>query len=91
MGIGLDNPLHIAIVLLVILLLFGAKRLPELGKSLGEGMRGFKDSVTGADTSHHVAEVTAAPPAPPAPPLVAEPVATQPRAAEPVGTAHDRS
>ena len=46
MALGLDNPVHLAIVLLTVLLLFGAKRLPELGRSLGEGMRGFKDSVT---------------------------------------------
>jgi sec-independent protein translocase protein TatA len=45
---GLDSPLHILIVLLVVLLVFGAKRLPELGRSLGTGMREFKDSVTGA-------------------------------------------
>ncbi len=45
--IGLDNPLHIAMVLVVLLLVFGAKRLPEMGKSLGEGLRGFKQSITG--------------------------------------------
>jgi sec-independent protein translocase protein TatA len=45
--IGLENPLHIAIVLVVVLLVFGAKRLPEMGKSLGEGLRGFKESVSG--------------------------------------------
>lgn len=44
---GLDNPLHIAVLLLIILLVFGAKRLPELGRSLGGGMREFKQSVTG--------------------------------------------
>ena len=44
---GLDNPLHIAFVLLVVLLVFGAKRLPELGRSLGSGMRGFKDALSG--------------------------------------------
>jgi len=32
--------------LIVLLLVFGAKRLPEMGKSLGEGLRGFKDSLT---------------------------------------------
>jgi sec-independent protein translocase protein TatA len=48
MGIGLDNPVHLAIVLVIVLLLFGAKRLPEIGRSLGEGMRGFKDSITAA-------------------------------------------
>jgi sec-independent protein translocase protein TatA len=45
--VGLDNPLHIALVLVVVLLLFGAKRLPEMGRSLGEGLRGFKDSMQG--------------------------------------------
>jgi sec-independent protein translocase protein TatA len=45
--IGLENPLHIALILIVVLMVFGAKRLPEMGKSLGEGLRGFKDSVSG--------------------------------------------
>ncbi|HEV8460501.1 MAG TPA: twin-arginine translocase TatA/TatE family subunit, partial [Gaiellaceae bacterium] len=38
---------EIILLLLVALLLFGAKRLPEIGKSLGTGMREFKDSVSG--------------------------------------------
>jgi sec-independent protein translocase protein TatA len=40
---------EIIIILLVLLLLFGAKRLPEMGRSLGRGMREFKDAVTGKD------------------------------------------
>lgn len=44
---GLDNPLHIAFLVVVLLLVFGAKRLPEIGRSLGSGMREFKTSVTG--------------------------------------------
>jgi sec-independent protein translocase protein TatA len=44
------GPLELIIILLVVLLLFGAKRLPELGRSLGSGMREFKDSVTGKDS-----------------------------------------
>jgi sec-independent protein translocase protein TatA len=44
---GLDNPIHIVFLLIVLLLVFGAKRLPEMGKSLGTGMRGFKDSLSG--------------------------------------------
>ena len=39
----------ILILLLVVLLVFGPKRLPEMGRSLGKGMREFKDSVTGKD------------------------------------------
>jgi sec-independent protein translocase protein TatA len=49
---GLDNPLHIIFIVVVLLLLFGAKRLPEIGRSLGTGMREFKQSVTGEATSH---------------------------------------
>lgn len=45
--IGLENPLHIALILIVVLLVFGAKRLPEMGKSLGTGLRGFKESLSG--------------------------------------------
>ena len=44
--IGLDNPLHIAFLLIVLLLVFGAKRLPEMGRTLGTGMREFKESLT---------------------------------------------
>ena len=36
------GPLEIAIVLVIVLIVFGPKRLPELGKSLGEGIRGFR-------------------------------------------------
>ena len=44
--IGLTSPTHLALLLLIALCLFGAKRLPEIGRSLGSGMREFKDSVT---------------------------------------------
>ena len=43
-GIG---PLEIIIVLVIVLVIFGPKRLPDLGRSLGSGMREFKDSITG--------------------------------------------
>ncbi len=52
---GLGNPIHILILLLVLLLVFGAKRLPEIGRSLGDGMRGFKDSLSG--TQSHTASL----------------------------------
>jgi len=45
--LGLENPLHILFLLVIVLLLFGAKRLPEMGRSLGAGLRGFKESVRG--------------------------------------------
>jgi sec-independent protein translocase protein TatA len=45
-SIGLPE---VAIVLIIVLVIFGPKRLPDLGRSLGRGMREFKDSVTGND------------------------------------------
>jgi sec-independent protein translocase protein TatA len=44
--IGLASPTHLALLLLIALLLFGAKRVPEIGRSLGSGMREFKESIT---------------------------------------------
>ncbi|UJA21727.1 twin-arginine translocase TatA/TatE family subunit [Thermoleophilia bacterium SCSIO 60948] len=41
------GPLELAIVLIIALVIFGPKRLPDLGRSLGNGMREFKDSITG--------------------------------------------
>jgi sec-independent protein translocase protein TatA len=69
--LGLDNPIHLAFLLVILLLVFGAKRLPEMGRSLGAGLRGFKETVTG-EAPHALAEVHAEP-------AVAEP--TQPHAA----------
>ena len=45
----MPGPMELAVVLVVALVIFGPKRLPELGKSLGSGMRSFKGSVTGDD------------------------------------------
>jgi sec-independent protein translocase protein TatA len=49
---GLTQPWHIILILLIALMLFGGRRLPEIGRSLGTGMREFKDSITG----HHSPE-----------------------------------
>jgi sec-independent protein translocase protein TatA len=43
------GPLELAIVLVIALVIFGPKRLPDLGRSLGSGMREFKNSITGKD------------------------------------------
>jgi sec-independent protein translocase protein TatA len=45
----MPGPMELVIVLVVALVVFGPKRLPELGRSLGSGMRGFKDSVASKD------------------------------------------
>jgi len=44
--IGWTSPTHLALLLLIALLLFGAKRVPEIGRSLGSGMRELKESIT---------------------------------------------
>jgi len=45
MATGFLSPVHVALLLVVVLLLFGAKRLPEFGRSLGSGLREFKHSI----------------------------------------------
>lgn len=66
---GLDNPLHIAFLLILLLLVFGAKRLPEMGRSLGSGMRGFKDTLSGEQTHEPHESVAAIPAQAPATPV----------------------
>jgi len=46
---NMPGPLEVIVILLVVLLLFGAKRLPEIGSALGKGIREFKKSVKGLD------------------------------------------
>jgi sec-independent protein translocase protein TatA len=67
--LGLDNPIHILFLLAILLLVFGAKRLPEMGRSLGAGLRGFKDSING------VGELAPAPESVPQPSADRTPVA----------------
>jgi sec-independent protein translocase protein TatA len=79
---------EILLLLLVLLLVFGPKRLPEMGRSLGRGMREFKDSVTGKDNDEDVEQIEVAPApvttaqavAAPAQPV---PATTPPAAAQP--------
>ena len=44
---GLESPIHLIIVLVIVLLLFGTKRVPELAKGLGEGVREFRKGTQG--------------------------------------------
>ncbi len=88
---GLDNPLHIAFLVVILLLVFGARRLPEIGRSIGSGMREFKHGVTGETPPQQPALTAAQPPQPaqaplaqPAPPQEA-PVEPQHAGAEPPG------
>ncbi len=42
---GLFQPMHLLVILIISMLVFGPKKIPELGKALGEGIRGFKDGI----------------------------------------------
>jgi sec-independent protein translocase protein TatA len=79
-----QTPWHIVLLLLIALLLFGGKRLPEIGRSLGHGMREFKDAVTG--NSPAPAD-EAQPELPAAQMAAAEPTATDPAATTPTPVA----
>jgi len=59
--LGLDNPIHIAVLLIVLLVVFGAKRLPEMGRSLGSGMRGFRDALSSEAPRAEAAPLQAVP------------------------------
>jgi sec-independent protein translocase protein TatA len=52
------GPVEIIIVVVILLLIFGTKRLPEAGRNLGKGMREFKDSVTGKGDKDEPKELT---------------------------------
>ena len=58
--LGLDNPVHLLFLLAILLLVFGAKRLPEMGRSLGAGLRGFKESINPERTAPHIDQLPAA-------------------------------
>ena len=55
------GPLEIILVIVVLLVIFGPKRLPSLGKSLGTGMREFKESITGEDKQRDHTDATGRP------------------------------
>jgi sec-independent protein translocase protein TatA len=55
------------VIILVLLVIFGPKRLPEMGRSLGRGMREFKDSLTGNESDEESEQPQLTQPAPPAP------------------------
>jgi sec-independent protein translocase protein TatA len=71
------GPMEIAIVLIIALIVFGPKRLPELGKSLGKGIQEFKGTIGGEKSEPDVTPVVEQPPVvvAPAPAPVAEPKA----------------
>jgi sec-independent protein translocase protein TatA len=69
------GPLEIAVVLVIALIVFGPKRLPELGKSMGKGIREFKGSLSMDDKDEIAAEGSTEPTE-----VVEGPVVTEPQA-----------
>ena len=61
MGAGLANPTHLIFLAILALLLFGAKRLPEMARSLGTGLHEFKSSVTGLEPNEEISKLTPLP------------------------------
>ncbi|MGA2689535.1 MAG: twin-arginine translocase TatA/TatE family subunit [Candidatus Korobacteraceae bacterium] len=62
---GLFQPMHLLVILVIVLLIFGPKKLGDLGKGLGEGIRNFKSSMNEGnkpDTTTTTATTTPAPP-----------------------------
>jgi len=74
------GPLEIVLIIVVLLLVFGPKRLPSIGRSLGTGLREFKDSITGEDKRRDQDDA-------PERPALSEPPAAEPPAAEPPAAA----
>ena len=68
MGEGLFQPMHLLVILVIALIVFGPKKIPELGKGLGEGIKNFKESMREGSA----AATTAAKTDPPAPPKTPE-------------------
>ena len=52
---GLFQPMHLLVILLICLLVFGPRRLPELGKGLGDGIRGFRDAMKDSPAQNQAA------------------------------------
>ena len=80
---GWESPSHWVIIAVVVLVLFGYKKLPEMSRSVGRSLRIFKTEMKGMgedDSTRDAAEV------PPVPPVVTAPVVTTPVVAAPVAT-----
>jgi sec-independent protein translocase protein TatA len=70
------GPMEIIVVLIIALIVFGPKKLPELGKSLGKGINEFKGSITASHDDAPAEPVAVAAPAPVAAPVAVAPVTT---------------
>jgi sec-independent protein translocase protein TatA len=84
------GPLEIIVILLILLVIFGPKRIPELGRSVGQGMRNFKESVTGRDRGEGDRELRSGSPASAGEPTTPRAARAEPAPGEPA-TAGERA
>ena len=61
MGVGVLQPWHVIVILVIVLVIFGPGKLPQLGKAMGETMKDFKKAVSDGDESETVAATPVAP------------------------------
>lgn len=87
MGLGMLQPMHLLLILAIVLVVFGAGKLGQVGGALGQSIKEFKSNVTDPEEEARLAAEAAAKPVE-APKVVAktEPVVVATRAAEPAAT-----
>jgi sec-independent protein translocase protein TatA len=79
MGLGALQPAHLIVILVIVLLIFGPGKLPELGKAMGDGLRELKKATGGEEHKDAAATIATTmtlpvvPPAPPITPIIAAP------------------
>ena len=56
---GLLQPMHLLLIAVIAMLVFGPQKLPQIGKSLGEGIRGFREAIKNAETGANAADSNA--------------------------------
>jgi TatA/E family protein of Tat protein translocase len=84
---GIENPVHLAFIAIVALVVLGPKRLPELARALGHGIREFREAVSGEAEQqpvHHQAPTLASGPPVVQPAPAMQPIVQQAPAAEPI-------
>ncbi|MFZ0040107.1 MAG: twin-arginine translocase TatA/TatE family subunit [Solirubrobacteraceae bacterium] len=76
-------PVDLIVVLIIVLLILGPKRLPGIGKGLGQGMREFKEGITGESKHEEKPELSESRTVPEPQPSSTEPASAEPASAEP--------